>query len=203
MARDVLGTELPTGYPREIEFNLRREETLENMHAVAEMRIWPFALQHKVLIGVGREVLGGGTTVSVVNAMDLGAATYEAVVGYLPDIADYETPSYDDAMAQMLAVRGINEFMAYVDMDEDALKDRLTYAARRMETDAPQLDGVVSGVVEKYLHESVLQQYASFGAAAMRGFHILLDRRIMRGDAYVDEADVDNELRQLIKANEA
>lgn len=205
MAKDVLGGELPADYPSKIEFDLRREATLESMHAAAEGHVWPFAMQHTALASIGREVLGEGTNVSVVSAMDLGVATYEAVIGHLPEVGDYDTllNNYDSDMGRTLALRGINEFIAYVNMSEEVLRDRLMYAAKRMETDAPKLDGVVSGVAEKYFHEPVLQKFASFGAAAMRGLHILLDRRIMRGDAYVDEVDFDNELWQLIQASEA
>lgn len=203
MARAEIGAELPTDYPHDFEFRMARRPTLDFMCTVAEMRIWPFALQRQMLASIAREVFGGGEVISVVKAIDLGAATYEATLGYVPELEEKseETEKYNDELAKLLALRGLNEFIAIINMNESMLKDRLLFAAGRMEADAPNMNDVVSGVVESHLREPILQQYARFGAAAMRGLHIMLDRRIARNVAYVDEgvADPDNELSRLLK----
>ncbi len=164
--------ELPTDYPNDMILRMQNEDFLNKTRGLSSIAIPSFGIQKAALRAVAQESVGSP---AVTSALTTGADIYMTTVGVITNPIPYCSDS-----AYATALRGAVEFGRFVATDDQKMVEKLREADGRMFADAPFLAEVIDEVTERYYpHNKGLHDLARYGAAAMRGMHILVNKRIL------------------------
>lgn len=164
--------ELPVDYPHDIALRLQDKRFLETTKNLSSTAIFPFGIQQTILREVVSETIDSP---GITTAVETGASIYTVAVGIMTNPDPYSTER-----AHGVALRGAFEFNRYIGLDETKLIDKFRQADARMFADAPLLAEVVDEVTGRYYHDKGMHDLARYGAAAMRGLHILVNKRLLQ-----------------------